>query len=112
MPPTPRPFNVPPHSTRRPPSSPELSDEAELLGKLLASQAALQAAWNARAQEHETFARDVTQLRKEVEELTKTARATHVLMRRFGKFVPVAIAGLEVLIELGKAALQSMGHHP
>lgn len=113
MPPTPRPSHfstlAEPVVTRRPaPSRPEVSDEAELLGKLLASQAALQASWNTRAQEYETFARDVTQLRREVEELTSLTKKTQALLKKFAKVGPALLA----LAELARTLLQASGKHP
>lgn len=113
MPPTPRPSHistlVEPAVTRRPaPSRPEVSDDAALLGQLLASQASLQAAWQARSQEHETFAREVSALRRDVEDLASATKKTHALLKRFSKVGPALL----VLAELARTVLQGMGKHP
>lgn len=110
---TPRPSHistlVEPVQTRRPaPSRPEVSDEVQLLGQLLASQTKLERAWEARAVEYETFARDVTQLRKEVEELTSLTKKTQALLKKFAKVGPALLA----LAELARTLLQASGKHP
>ena len=110
--PTPRPSHFStigePIVTRRPPSVPQISETDQLLGQLLASQAKLEAAWGARSQEHETFAREVTALRREVEDLGAATKRTHALLKKFSKVGPALL----VLAVLARTVLQGMGKHP
>jgi prophage DNA circulation protein len=100
-------------ATRRPQGSrPELeADELVDLGKVMAGQQAIakaqeelggrfdavEAAWRAVKADHETTQRDVTQLRKSVEDLLHQQKITQRMIRRLGKLGPAVLALVEVI---------------
>lgn len=113
--------------TFRPPSSPELEleDEDTLLGKCLAAtvrvesvqdrlegeQRRLEAAWEVRSRDHETFARELTEMGRTVKdsaeqvkgfgktlnELVEAERATGVRVRNAVRGAPVVLFVVEIL---------------